>query len=436
MKVDPKNPDVVYAANTSTYRSTDGGKTFTAIKGAPGGDDYHTIWINPDNPEIILLASDQGATITVNGGKTWSSWYNQPTAQFYHVITDNQFPVLGLRRPAGERLGRRRRAAATTAQITFRDWHPVGVEEYGYVAPDPLDPDIVYGGKLTRFDRRTGEVQDISPAPLRGKYRFVRTMPVLFSPVDPHALYLGSNVIFKTRDGGRSLGRHQPRPDARDLGDARRASASSPRRSGEGKAPRRHLHGRAVAEGREPIWAGTDDGLIHVTRDGGKTWANVTPPALTPWSKVSLIDAAHFDAQTAYAAVNRFRLDDLKPHIYRTHDGGKTWQEIVQGLPDNAPVNAVREDPVRKGLLFAGTERAVFVSFDDGDHWQPLRLNMPATSIRDLVVHGDDLVVGHARPLLLDPRRHHAAAADRRRRSRPADVAPLRRSRPPRPLEH
>jgi photosystem II stability/assembly factor-like uncharacterized protein len=393
VKVDPKNADIVYVANTSTYRSTDGGKTFTAFKGAPGGDDYHTVWINPDIPEIILLASDQGAVVSVNGGKTWSSWYNQPTAQFYHVITDNQFPywVYGGQQESGSAGVASR---GPHGQITFREWYPVGVEEYGYVAPDPLDPNIIYGGKVTRFDRRTGQTQDVGPDPLRlGKYRFLRTAPLLFSPVDPHVLYLGGNVLFKTTDGGRhwevispDLTREHPEvPES--IGVYRTPDMA--------KMPRRGVIYTVAPSYKDlsTIWAGTDDGLIQVTRDGGKTWQDVTPPGLTAWSKVSVMDAGRFDVQTAYAAINRIRLDDQRPHIYRTHDGGKTWQEIVHGLP-NGPVNTVREDPQRRGLLFAGTEQAVFVSFNDGDDWQSLRLNMPATSIRDLVIHNDDVVVG------------------------------------------
>ncbi|HLJ94525.1 MAG TPA: hypothetical protein VKU02_15160 [Gemmataceae bacterium] len=394
VKVDPKNADIVYVANTSVYRSSDGGQTFTAIKGAPGGDDYHTLWINPDNPRIILLASDQGAVITVNGGQTWSSWYNQPTAQFYHVSTDNQFPyyVYGGQQESGSAGVASR---GPSGQITFRDWHTVGVEEYGYVAPDPLHPNLIYGGKATRFDRSTGEVQNVAPEPLRtGKYRFLRTAPLLFSPVDPHVLYLGANVLFQTTNGGQrweiiSPDLSRPTPELpENIGVFRTPELA--------RQPRRGVIYTVAPSYRDlqTIWAGTDDGLIHVTRDGGKTWKDVTPPGVTSWSKISIIDAGRFDAATAYAAVNRIRLDDQRPHIYRTHDGGATWNEVVRGLPDNGPVNAVREDPVRKGLLFAGTERAVFVSFNDGDDWQSLRQNMPATSIRDLVVHGDDLVVG------------------------------------------
>jgi len=394
VKVDPRNPDVMYSANTSTYRSTDGGTTFTAIKGAPGGDDYHRIWINPDNPDIMLIAADQGATITVNGGKTWSSWYNQPTAQFYHVITDNQVPywVYGGQQESGS-IGTMSRG--DYGAITFREWNPVGVEEYGYVAPDPLDPNIIYGGKISRFDQRSREVQNISPEVVRsGKYRFLRTAPVIFSTVDPHILYFAGNVLFKTTNGGHRWDVISP--------DLTRQNYEVPSSYGiftngdASKAQNRGVIYTVAPSFRNvnTIWTGSDDGVINLTRDGGKNWTNVTPAPLTPWSKVSLMEASHFDDATAYAAINRFKLDDLRPHIYRTHDGGKTWTEIVNGIPSGEVVNSVREDPVRRGLLFAGTERAAYFSLDDGDHWQSLRLNMPATSIRDLVIHDDDIVVG------------------------------------------
>jgi photosystem II stability/assembly factor-like uncharacterized protein len=394
VKVDPKNKDIVYVANTSTYRSTDGGHSFTAFKGAPGGDDYHTVWMSPDDPQIILLASDQGATISVNGGNTWSSWYNQPTAQFYHVITDNQFPywVYGGQQESGSAGVASR---GPHGQITFRDWYPVGVEEYGYVAPDPLDANIIYGGKVTRFDRRTGQTQEVGPDLTHsGKYRFLRTAPLLFSTVDPHVLFLGGNVLFKTSDGG-----HRWKIISPDLSRERPEVPESIgvyRTPEMARQPRRGVIYTVAPSYKDidVIWAGTDDGLIHLTRDGGKTWKDVTPAGVTSWRKVSVMDAGRFDAATAYAAVNRIRLDDMRPHIYRTHDYGKSWEAIDRGLPDNAPVNTVREDPVRRGLLFAGSERAVFVSFNDGDDWQPLRLNMPATSIRDLVIHDDDVVVG------------------------------------------
>lgn len=394
LKVHPKDPNTVIVANVASFKSTDGGKTFSGFRGAPGGDDYHRIWINPDNPDIILFGVDQGATITVNGGETWSSWYNQPTAQFYHVSTDNQWPywVCGGQQESGSACVASR---GRTGAIAAWDWETVGVEEYGYVAPDPLDPNIVYGGKVTRFDRRTRQVQNIAPEAVRtGKYRFLRTAPVIFSPVDKKSLYYAGNVVFKTINGGQSWQVISP--------DLSREKWDVPDNVGIYKTkemetmPRRGVVYTLAPSYRDinTIWVGTDDGLIHVTRDGGKAWKNVTPPQLGSWAKVSLIDAGRFDANTAYAAINTFRLDDLRPHIYRTHDGGKTWKEIVNGIPNGGIVNAVREDPVRKGLLYCGTEQAVYFSIDDGDNWQPLRLNMPATSIRDLVIKDDDVVVG------------------------------------------
>ena len=393
VKVDPKNQDIVYSANVVTWKSVDGGKSWTGIKGAPGGDDYHRIWINPNNPNIIALGLDQGGTITVNGGETWSSWYNQATAQFYHVSTDNAFPynVYGGQQESGS-VGIASRS--NDGNITFREWHPVGVEEYGYVAADPLDPNIIYGGKITKYDKRNGQVQNISPVPVRdGKVRFIRTAPVLFSPVDNKTLYFAGNIIFKTIDGGNSWTTISP--------DLTRSTYDIPSSVGVFTDEKmKNMPRRGVVYALAPsnknintLWAGTDDGLVHITRDGGLTWKDITPNGVTSWSKVSQIDASHFDDNTAYVAVNRIRCDDMKPHIYRTHDGGATWKEVVSGLP-NEPINTVREDPVRKGLLYAGSENAVYVSFDDGEHWQSLRQNMPCTSIRDLVVKDDDLVIG------------------------------------------
>ncbi len=392
-KFDPKNPDVVYCASIVCWKSTDGGQTWTGLRGAPGGDDYQNVWINPNNTDIILLGSDQGAIITVNGGESWSSWYNQPTAQLYHVGADNDFPyrVCSGQQESGSVCISSR---GSDGEITFREWHPVAAEEYGYVTPDPLDPNIVYGGKLTRYDRRTTQAQGILPKPFRSAdFRFVRTEPVVFSPVDPHVLYFASNTLWQTRDGGQSWRQISP--------DLTRRTFEVPATVGKYRSqPTAQPTQRGVIYAAAPspldinrIWVGTDDGLIHLTTDGGAHWTDVTPAELSAWQKISIIDASHFDAQTAYAAVNTLRLDDLRPHIYRTRDAGKSWTEITNGIPANENVNVVREDPQRKGLLFAGTERAVYLSFDDGDHWQSFRLNMPATSVRDLIIKGDDIVV-------------------------------------------
>ena len=393
IKVDPKNADIVYSANVVMWKSMDGGKNWTGIKGAPGGDDYHRIWINPNDTKIMALGVDQGGIVTVNGGETWSSWYNQATAQFYHVSTDNSFPynVLGGQQESGS-VGIASRS--NDGNITFREWHPVGVEEYGYVAADPLDPNIIYGGKITKFDKRTGQVQNITPEPVRnGKVRFIRTAPVLFSPLDPKALYFAGNVVFKTTTGGQTWETISP--------DLTRETYDIPSSVGVYTEDNmKTMPRRGVVYALAPsyknvntIWAGTDDGLIHITNDGGKNWKNITPPEITSWSKISQIDASRFDNLTAYIAVNRIRCDDETPHIYKTNDGGKSWKKIINGLP-NEPINTVREDAVKKGLLFAGSENAVYVSFDAGEHWQSLRLNMPATSIRDLVIKDDDIVIG------------------------------------------
>jgi photosystem II stability/assembly factor-like uncharacterized protein len=388
------NPDVIYVANTTTWKSSDAGKTFVGFRGAPGGDDYQRIWISSEHPQTIALSSDQGAVITVNGGTSWSNWYNQPTAQFYHVTTDNRFPywVYGAQQESGS-AGTMSRS--DYGEITFREWHPVGVFEYGYIAIDPLDSNILYGARLTRTNQALGEVADVAPEPVRrGEYRYDRTLPVVFSPVDPKALYFAANVLFKSGDGGNSWKVISP--------DLARPSYDIPANLGVFAAydPEKGKH-RGVIYAVAPsfkdantIWAGTDDGLIYITQDAGKSWQNVTPPELKPWSKVSIIEASHFDAGTAYAAINSFRLDDLRAHIYRTRDFGKSWTEITNGIPPGGASNAVREDPGSKGLLFAGTEGSVFVSFDDGDNWQQLQLNLPHSSMRDLAIHGDDLIVG------------------------------------------
>jgi photosystem II stability/assembly factor-like uncharacterized protein len=414
-KVDPKNPDVVYSASIVTMRSNDGGKVWESLRGAPGGDDYQNLWINPDHPNIILLVSDQGALVSVNSGQSWRSWYNQPTAQLYHAITTNEFPykVCGGQQESGSVCISSR---GNDGGITFRDWHPVGAIEYGYVAPDPLDPDIVFGAgrsEVSRFHWSTGQVENVTPIPIgfaatdRGepaqakqlpkeeaeRYRTDRTEPIVFSPADPHALYYATNVLFETNDLGQSwrqvspdLTRKEPGVPA-SVGDQAKLNPDVAKQRGVIYAVSPSFHNPKI------IWAGTDDGLVWITRDGGVNWTNITPPSLTPWSKISQISASHFDDQSAYVAVNRFRIDDLRPHIFRTHDGGKSWQEISGGLPEHSPVNTVREDPVRKGLLFAGTELSVWVSFDDGVHWQSLQLNLPHTSMRDLWIHDNDLIV-------------------------------------------
>jgi photosystem II stability/assembly factor-like uncharacterized protein len=393
MRFDPKNPAIIYSASIVCWKSVDGGKTWDGWRGAPGGDDSQNIWINPDNPNVILLAGDQGTIITVNGGQSWNSWYNQSTAQLYHVSADNAFPYRlysGQQESGSVGIASR----GNDGEITFRDWHPVGAEEYGYVVPDPLDPDIIYGGKLTRYDRRTGQGQEILPVPLRtSDFRMVRTQPIVFSPKDPHLLFFSGNALWQTRDGGRNW--------KQISSDLSRKTYDLPASIGKYRnEPTAEAKQRGVIYTVAPspldvnrIWCGTDDGLIHLTSDGGRKWNDVTPPAISAWQKISLIDAGHFDANTAYVAVNTLRLDDVRPHIYRTHDAGKTWTEIVHGIPDGQTVNVVREDTQRKGMLFAGTERAVFVSFDDGDNWQSLRLNMPATSVRDLIIKDDDIAV-------------------------------------------
>jgi photosystem II stability/assembly factor-like uncharacterized protein len=395
-RVDPKNPDVVYSVSIVVVRSTDGGKTWTSIRGAPGGDDYQNLWINPNDPNILLVVSDQGAIVTVNDGQTWSSWYNQPTAQLYHVATTNTFPyrVCSGQQESGSVCILSR---GNDGEITFRDWHPVATIEYGYVAPDPLDPDIVYGGgrsEVSKYHWSTGQVQNVTPIPVRdAKYRTDRTEPTLFSPIDPHILYFASNLLFKTTDGGETWQTISPDLTRENPGVPPSVAAMAANNPEAGKQ-------RGVIYALAPsfhdvntLWAGTDDGLIWITRDGGKNWNNITPPELTAWSKVTQIEASHFDDQSAYASVSRFRIDDLHPYIYRTHDAGKTWKLISSALPADAPADTVREDPVRKGLLFAGTETSVWVSFDDGDHWQSLQLNLPHTSMRDFAIHENDLVV-------------------------------------------
>ena len=392
--VDPQNPDVVYSTSIVTCRSTDGGKTWISLRGAPGGDDYQNLWINPRDPRILLLVSDQGAVVSVNGGESWSSWYNQPTAQLYHVAATNSFPyqVCAGQQESGSVCISTR---GNDGLITFREWHPAGIIEYGYAAPDPQHPDIVYGAgrtEVSRYDMVTGQVQNITPLPRRDQaFRADRTEPILFSPVDPQTLYYATNHLFKTANYGHKWEMISP-----DLSQERTgALATLPALTVEQQTKRMGAIYSVAASYKtiQTIWAGTDDGLVWITRDGGANWTKITPPGVSAWSKIAQIDASRFDDDTAYVAVNRLRVDDLRPYAYRTHDGGKTWQNISVDLPADAPVNAVRADPLQPGLLYAGTEHGVWVSLDDGAHWGPLQYNLPHTSMRDLLVKDDDLIV-------------------------------------------
>ena len=399
-RADPKDPNTVYVASVVTWRSTDAGKSWYGLRGAPGGDDYQNVFVNPNNTKIIALASDQGVIISQNAGETWTQWLNQATAQVYHVTADTAWPyrVCGGQQDSGSACVSSR---SNDGRITFHDWHPAGIEEYGYAAPDPLDPDIVYGGKVTRYDRRTGQIQSVEPKPLRG-YRVLRTQPLQFSPLDPHKLYFAANTLWLTENGGMNWKEVSP-----DL--SRETYDLPPNLAFYKDTPTAKTIRRGVISslGLSPLdgnrlWAGTDDGLIWTTLDAGGHWSNVTPPEMKPFWKVFNMDAGHFDAQTAYAAINTLRLDDMRPHLFRTHDGGKTWKQINTGIPDGAATSAIREDPKRKGLLYAGTETQVYVSFDDGDHWQSLRMNMPPSSVRDLQVKDDDLIAGtHGRGFLI-----------------------------------
>ncbi len=397
--VDPKNPDLVYVSNTGVYRSRDGGRTFgEPFKGSPGGDDYHQLWIAPDDGSRMILGGDQGAVVSVDGlneHPTWSSWLNQPTAQVYRVAADNSFPywVTGAQQDSG---AVRVRSRGRFLGITMRDWEPLCAGgESGFTAPDPLDPDVVFGGTVEKCNVNTGKVDRISPeVDLPTPPRHTWTLPLVFSPADPHALYFSDQYLFKTSDGGRSwarisddMTRENPGvPPNLDAATAADVPAQSKRLG--------VIYSIAASPVRAPVlWIGTDDGYVHVTPDDGKTWRNVTPPGVTAWSKVVTLEASHFDADTAYAAVDRHRLEDNEPYLFRTRDAGKTWQKIVTGLPAGVYLQTIREDPKRRGLLVAGTELGVFASFDDGDHWQSLQLNLPPSSMRDLAFHGDDLIV-------------------------------------------
>ena len=381
--------------NTSLYKSTDGGKSFISFKGAPGGDDYHSVWIAPDDPQRIISSTDQGTIVTLNGGKTWSSWYNQPTGQMYHVVTDTRFPywIYGAEQDSGAVTVPSR---SNYASITERDWRPMPAGgESGSIAPDPLNPNFTFGGIVTRYDWTTNQDANVSPVIGRpGPYREAWTLPVIFSEADGHKLYTSRQTLFRSTNGGVSwdeispdLTRENPGVPANLDPVTAKYGLASPRKGVIFTIAPSPLDANLV-------WVGTDDGLIHVTRDDGKTWQNVTPKELTPWSKVGILEASHFDKQSAYAAIDRHRLEDNKAYIYRTRDGGKSWQMTAKGIPELAFVNAVREDPARKGLLYAGTELGVYISFNDGDDWQPLQFNLPVASVRDLSIRANDLIVG------------------------------------------
>ena len=401
--IDPRNPDVVYVPNVALYRLDQGGTKLTIVRGAPGGDDYHQLWIDPANPRRMVLGTDQGTSVSLDGGATWSSWFNQPIGQFYHVTTDNSFPyaVYGAQQDSGSAgvLSR-----TDHGYITQTDWFLVGGGESGWIAVDPDDQNILYVtspyGGVARYDRRTSLSQDITPWPMPSwgteidgrKYRAPWTPMLVMSPAEKGTLYLGTQFVMKTTDGG--LHWEKISPDLTGGG----AAAETP--TGPVTVENAKKRGFGVVYSIAPsplnpavIWAGSDTGLLHLTTDGGKTWSQVTPKGLGDWDKITMIEASHVDAAIAYAAVDRHRLDDRTPYLYRTRDFGKTWQAIAIGIGSSAFVNAVREDPQQRGLLFVGTELGVYVSFDDGDHWQPLQMNLPVTSVRDLVIHGDDLVI-------------------------------------------
>jgi len=397
--VDPRNPDIVYVPNVSLSRSKDGGKTWVALRGSPGGDDYQGAWVSPDDSNTMVVASDQGTIITRNATTedprdvTWSSWLNQPTAQIYHLSVDYRTPywVTGAQQDSGAVAVRSR---GKFAVITMRDWEPIGPGgESGMTAGDPLHPGMVFGGLGTRYDLELNAplqtAQPTTPEAARTDW----TQPLVFSKADPHALYYANQFLFGTTDGAQTWTQISPdltRPDPGVPPSLDPVAAEDTDRNGK--------RGVIYAIGPSPInaqmiWLGTDDGLIHVSTDGGKNWQNVTPPAITSWSRITGIEGSHADQAEAYAAVDRHQLSDFRPHIYRTRDQGKTWQEITRGLPANGYVHVVKEDPLRKGMLFAGTERGIHVSFDDGDNWQSLQLNLPVTSVRDFEVHGNDLIV-------------------------------------------
>lgn len=400
---DPQNPEVVWAGGRPLRRSDDGGRTFTIVRSSPGGDDYHALWIDPDDPRRMITGADQGAVVTFNGGDSWSSWYNQPTGQFYRLAVDDGFPykIYSGQQDSGT-VGIASRS--DYGQITFRDWSPVGGDERDGDVPDPTDPDIVYGaglgGRLSKWNRRTGQVQNVSPWPVSSyarrpgttRYRYDWITPLAISQRPPHAIYLGAQVLFRSLDGGQTWATISP-----DLTGAVGGESDC-----EGDVPLERAtacgFGTLFAIAPSPladglVWVGTTNGRVQLTRDDGDHWTDVTPPGLGDWSKINIIDASAVDPGTAYLAVDRHRRDDFHPAAYRTHDSGATWTEIGHGLPDGAWVGAIRQDPEQPNLLFAGTSRGVQVSFDDGEHWQSLQLDLPTTGINDLLVHEDDVIV-------------------------------------------
>jgi photosystem II stability/assembly factor-like uncharacterized protein len=394
--VEPGNPDIVYACNTNVYRSEDGGKIFVPVKGAPGGDDYHQLWIDPQHPERRILGVDQGTTISLNGGRTWSSWFNQPTGQFYHVATDNRFPywVYGAQQDSGAAGVPHHTNTIDGINLTqFAEITAGG--ESDNIAPDPKDPNILFGGRVEKLDLRTRQTQSIDPTiAIPENDRHTWTLPLIFSRRDPRKLYFANQQLYRTEDGGGSWTVISPdltreNPATPPNLDAVTVAVNT--RTGPRRGVIYTIAPSYITDG--DLWLGTDDGLIWRTLTDGEHWIDVTPTALSAWSKVGGIEPSHFDSGTAYAAVDRHRLDDFRPYIYRTRDGGKHWQAIAEGIPAGSFVNVVREDPVRKGLLYAGTEKGAYVSFDDGDHWQTLQLNLPVTSVRDIDVHGDDVVI-------------------------------------------
>ncbi len=398
---DPKSVDTVYALNTGMLKSTDGGKTW-ALTSAPHGD-HHALWIDPSDPNDLINASDGGASVTLDGGKTWSSEMNQPTAQFYHVAVDNRFPYWIY----GAQQDNSNLAAASFSDdgaLGPRDWYPAGGGDSGFVVPDPRDADIIYSdaeNTYGRYVKSREQVENISPWPVDNSghaaaelaHRFNWTSPLMLSPHDPDVIYAASEVVWKSTDHGHSWAIISP-DLTRD--DKSKQQASGGPLTKDITSVEYYDTIFTLAESPKAkglLWAGSDDGLVHLTRDDGAHWSDVTPKDLPAWSTVSMVEPSPFSADGAYLAVDRHKLDDIKPYAWKTADGGATWTSIAAGLPDGAVVHAVREDPQRPGLLFAGTEMGVFVSFDDGGHWQSLQLDLPATPIHDLLIKGDDLVV-------------------------------------------